>query len=47
MMRSFRKILGMLALSAFISFAFGGGAQAQQHKWKAQILYGPNTVVYK
>ena len=31
----------------WISFFFVGLTQAQQHKWKAQILYGPNTVVYK
>ena len=36
---------GTLALLAGLVVA--GEAQAQQHKWKAQILYGPSTVVYK
>jgi len=36
----------VLALS-LIAGAGSASAQAQQHKWKTQILYGPNTVVYK
>jgi TRAP-type transport system periplasmic protein len=35
------------ALALTFGIALTGVASAQQHKWKAQSLYGPNTVVFK
>ena len=45
-MKAYRSFLKLAALLIAISFALISPAQGQ-HKWKSQILYGPNTVVYK
>lgn len=45
-MKAYQSFLKLAALFIAILFALISPAQAQ-HKWKSQILYGPNTVVYK
>lgn len=45
-MKAYQSFLKLSALLIAISFALISPAQGQ-HKWKTQILYGPNTVVYK
>jgi len=37
----------LMSVAAAMSLALVGTAEAQQHKWKVQGLYGPNTVIHK
>ena len=46
-MRATRRTALAVALGCVAGVALTGAATAQEHKWKAQNLYGPNTVVYK
>ncbi len=46
-MLGLRTAAGVAALALVAGLTIGGDAAAQEHKWKAQMLYGPNTVVYK
>jgi len=45
-MIALKSVARAAAIALTLSVAFTGLASAQ-HKWKAQSLYGPNTVVYK
>ena len=42
------RALRLMSAAAAMSLALIGTAEAQQqHKWKVQGLYGPNTVIHK
>lgn len=45
-MGSIRRAAWLIAALAAAAL-FAGAAEAQQHKWKVQGLYGPNTVIHK
>ena len=41
------RAMRLMSMAAAVSLALVGTAEAQQHKWKVQGLYGPNTVIHK
>ncbi len=41
------RAMRLVTAAAAMSLALAGTAEAQQHKWKVQGLYGPNTVIHK
>ena len=45
-MIGFKRAAWFLSAVAAVAL-FAGSASAQQHKWKVQGLYGPNTVIHK
>lgn len=45
-MGSFKRAAWLISAVAAVGL-FAGTAEAQQHKWKVQGLYGPNTVIHK